>query len=359
MKSYCNLPFDRIKLDYDGRYQSCCHQSTHYGNIIDEGKSLEELYKGQLLKEVKVATLNKNLHSMCNNNECPHYKTELNRSHDVFVTKYPKQIEFALSPRMCNIGGKNPTRKTACAMCPRSDEGWMKAYIDGTIPDRTDEMLKFIKPAMPYLEAISVLGIIEPFFKGQIFDVLDKLEFKKYREKILLWTFCNVTLFNPKVQKKYHEYVKKTTLGFSVDAATPETYIKVRKVNKFHLVKRNLIHYFKKCKEENRWDESFISNNINMWNLHELSDMVKFAKEVGAPHIQFSPTYLEGLNTQLPKNVFCNKDNWEIFDEAQTKAIEVGKEIGQSVQFYVPLHRGFKTGLYNQDLNQLKLINNV
>ena len=24
------------------------------------------------------------------------------------------------------------------------------------------------------------------------------------------------------------------------------------------------------------------------------------------------------------------------------KAIEVGKEIGQSVQFYVPLHRGFK-----------------
>jgi len=96
-----------------------------------------------------------------------------------------------------------------------------------------------------------------------------------------------------------------------------------------------------------------------MWNLHELSDMVKFAKEVGAPHIQFSPTYLEGLNTQLPKNVFCNKDNWEIFDEAQTKAIEVGKEIGQSVQFYVPLHRGFKTGLYNQDLNQLKLINNV
>ena len=80
---------------------------------------------------------------------------------------------------------------------------------------------------------------------------------------------------------------------------------------------------------------------------------------------------IEGLrNSELDRTNFSveidsdfatqsNKDNWEIFDEAQTKAIEVGKEIGQSVQFYVPLHRGFKTGLYNQDLNQLKLINNV
>ena len=68
MKSYCSLPFDRFKIDFDGRYHSCCHQTNYYGNIFDEGKSMEELYKGQLLKEVKVATLNKELHSMCNNN---------------------------------------------------------------------------------------------------------------------------------------------------------------------------------------------------------------------------------------------------------------------------------------------------
>ena len=79
-----------------------------------------------------------------------------------------------------------------------------------------------------------------------------------------------------------------------------------------------------------------------MLNVHEVSDMVRYAKEVGAPHIQFTPTHSEDQGFNLPKNQFCNKDNWEIFDEAQIKAIEVGKEIGQSVQFYVPLHRGFK-----------------
>ena len=74
-------------------------------------------------------------------------------------------------------------------MCPRSNEEWMKPYIDGTIPDRTDQLLEFIKPAIPTLETLTVLGIIEPFYRGQIFDVLDKLEFKKYNEHTLFLDF--------------------------------------------------------------------------------------------------------------------------------------------------------------------------
>ena len=343
MKAYCGLPFERFRIDFDGQYQSCCHQTSYYGNIFDEGKSLKDLYSRQhKLKEVKVATLNQSLHNMCNNNTCPHYTTDLERNKEVSIREYPTQIEFALSPLMCNIGGLKPTAKTACAMCPRSNKEWMKPYLDGTIPDRTDEMLEFIKPAIPTLETLTILGIIEPFFKGQIFDVLDKLEFKKYKENILFWTFCNGTLFGEKNQNKFLTYVDKSCFGFSVDAATSKTYQKVRKLNYFDTVKRNLTSWFKKCKEEGRWDESFIANNINMWNLHEVPDMVKYAKEVGAKLIEFTPTHGEESKTQLPKEAYCNAQNWELFDEAQQKAIEVGKEIGQPVRFYVPLHRGFK-----------------
>ena len=180
MKAYCGLPFERFRIDFDGQYQSCCHQTSYYGNIFDEDKSLKDLYSRQHeLREVKVATLNQSLHSMCNNNTCPYYTTDLERNQEVSIRGYPTQIEFALSPLMCNIGGLKPTAKTACAMCPRSNKEWMKPYLDGTIPDRTDEMLEFIKPAIPTLETLTVLGIIEPFFKGQIFDVLDKLSSHK------------------------------------------------------------------------------------------------------------------------------------------------------------------------------------
>jgi hypothetical protein len=343
MKAYCDLPFIRFRVDFEGGYHSCCHQDEYYGNIFKEGKTIEELFKGPSLREVKVACVNDELHSICNNNRCPHFKADLPKKFEVNpVAQYPKQIEMALSPRMCNIGGKNPTPKTACTMCPRSNAAWMEKYINGTVPDRTDEVLEFIKPALPTLECLTILGIIEPFYQNQIFDVFDKLDFKQYRDQIQVWTFCNATLFGDKVQDRYHEYVKKSIFGFSVDAATPETYKKIRRLNYFHVVKRNLTNYFKKCKEEQRWDESFIANNINMWNVHEVSDMVKFAKEVGAPHIQFVPTHGQDDGYNLPKHYYCNEDNWQIFDEAQEKAIEVGKEIGQSVQFYVPLHRGFK-----------------
>ena len=344
MKSYCNVPFIRFRIDFDGQYHSCCHQNGYYGNIFKEGKTIDELFKGQLLREVKVATLNNELHKICNNNQCPLYKTNLIKEYEVDpVAKYPKQIEMALSPRMCNIGGKNPTPNTACAMCPRSSKIWMQPYLDGTIPDRTDEVLEFIKPTFPTLETFTILGIIEPFYQNQIFNIFDKVEFKKYRDQIKVWTFCNATLFGEKVQERYYEYVKKSVFGFSVDAATPETYKKIRRLDYFNVVKRNLTSYFKKCREDDeRWDESFIANNINMWNVHEVSDMVRYAKEVGAPHIQFTPTHSEDQGYNLPKTQFCNKNNWQIFDEAQEKAIEVAKEIGQSIHFYVPLHRGFK-----------------
>lgn len=344
MKSYCNLPFERFRIDFNGEYQSCCHQTDYYGNIFDEGKSLKDIWSRQSkLREVKVATLNQSLHKMCNNNTCPLYTTNLEKNKEVTLNEYPTQIEFALSPLMCNIGGENPTPKTACAMCPRSNADWMKPYIDGTIPDRTDQLLEFIKPAVATnLETLTVLGIIEPFYRGQIFDVLDKLEFKKYNEHTLFWTFCNATLFGEKNQKKFLEYVNKSCFGFSVDAATPETYKKVRKLNYFDTVTRNITNWFDRCKEEGRWDESFIANNINMWNVHEVPDMVRYAKQVGARLIEFTPTHGEKTGTQLPYDAYCTEHNWEIFDEAQEKATEVGKQIGMPVRFYVPLHRGFK-----------------
>ena len=53
MKAYCTLPFDRIKIDADGAYQSCCHQKAYYGNILPDGITLEEAFKGKTLVSVK------------------------------------------------------------------------------------------------------------------------------------------------------------------------------------------------------------------------------------------------------------------------------------------------------------------
>jgi len=346
MKSYCNLPFIRLKIDDDGRYQSCCHQTTYYGNLLEDGVTLEEAMKSTVLKDVRVSTLNNKLHSTCNNTICPMYYKDLsNKPHEVEISIYPKQIELSLPSTWCNIGGLTPTRDTACIMCPRSSPNHMSRYLDGTIGDNTDKLLEIIKPAIPHLETFTVLGIAEPFYKGRIFDVFDKLEFKKYKDNIMFWTFCNGSLFGDQNQEKYiNEYVTWSRIGFSIDASTPETYQKIRRLDYYKTITRNLENYFNKVnKFSTKRDWSFTAYNINEINLHEMEDMVRFSHNVGANRIEFSLTYDNemGMGMALNKKLLCNKDNWQKFWEMQQRVEQLAKELNFQVDFYVPFHKGF------------------
>ena len=338
-KTLCALPFHRMKIDSNGRWQSCCHQTEYYGNIFESNNTIEEDFKNIYLKEVKNSVLKGELHRMCNNTECPLFYQERKKTHNTFLTKYPKQLEIALPSTWCNIGGFKPTPDTACIMCPRSSTEYMKKF--GNHPDMTDKILEYIQPAMPTLENLSILGIIEPFFKRKLFDIFDKINFKKYQENIFFWTFCNATLFSDKIQNEYLEYVKRGNIGFSVDAATPKTYKKIRRLDYFKTIERNLTLWFKKVKEKNIEDYSFICNNINLLNVHEMGDMVRFTKKVGASTLQLNPTYISYPDMKLDKKHLCNKNNWEIFWEGQLEAEKVAKELKINLKIYRPFHLGY------------------
>ena len=72
MKSNCLLPFYRLKLDADGYFQSCCHQSEWYGNIFeDDTITIENIMKQPKSLEVKTSCINSSLHKMCDNERCP------------------------------------------------------------------------------------------------------------------------------------------------------------------------------------------------------------------------------------------------------------------------------------------------
>ena len=339
MKSYCSLPFTRLKIDADGSFQSCCHQTTLYGNFITDNLTLEEAMNLPQLKEVRVSTLNNTLHSGCNNKQCPVYFTNLERNLEVSIQKYPEQIELALPSTWCNIGGLNPTPKTACVMCPRSSTN----YMNSTLEDNTDKLLEIIKPAIPFLKTFTVLGIAEPFWKGRIFDILDKIEFKKYKKDILFWTYCNGSLFGDKYQDLFlNEYTEKSCIGFSIDAATPETYKKIRRLDYHKTIVKNLEKYFNKVNNlEHKRDWSFTANNINEINLHEMEDMLRLGNNVGANKVQFTLTYTSDEGMALPKKLMCNENNWEKFWEKQQRVEQLAKELNQKVEFYYPFHGGF------------------
>lgn len=341
MKVYCNLPRERLKIDANGDFQSCCHQTVHYGNIIEDDINIEDIPKIQLLRDVRVETLNNKLHSNCNNRMCPLYHTNLEKNNQVSLTKYPKQIELALPPTWCNIGGLNPTQDTACIMCPRSSLQFIQTMSN--MDDRTDLLLEKVKPAIPYLETFTILGIAEPFYKGRIFEILDKIEFKKYKEKILFWSFSNGTLFSEKYQDLFlYEYTDKSCIGFSIDAANPETYIKIRRLDYLKTIERNLESFFKKTHDFNHLrDWSFVTYNINMINLYEMEDMLRFGNSIGADKVQYNLTYISDPGIKIDRDLLCNENNWEFFWEQQLKIEELAKVLNQKIEFYIPFHNGY------------------
>lgn len=339
MKAYCNLPFTRMKIDADGVYQSCCHQRTYYGNLLTDNITIEEAFSGNQLREVKNSVMTKKLHSSCNNTHCPMFFTELERNVDVELGKLPIQIELNLPSTWCNIGGISPTPETACIMCPRSSKKFMRTENI----DNTDRLLEIIKPVISSLEALSILGIAEPFWKGKVFDILDTLEFKKYKENITFWTFTNGTIFNKKVQDRFiDEYTSYTSLGFSIDAGNSTTYKKIRRLDYYKTIERNVEQYFNKVNSHSeKRDWSFISHNINLLNVGDMTEMIRFANSIGANKVLFNLTYISTDGISIPLNYLCNQSNWEIFWEAQQQAEQLGKELNQHIEFYVPFHKGF------------------
>jgi len=340
MKSYCAYPWTRLKVDADGSYQSCCHQNTYYGNFLTEGITIEEAMKSTMLREVRKATLNNWLHDACNCKQCPVFHTNKDKNVDVELHPYPRDIELALPGNWCNIGGLDPTAETACIMCPRSSATFMEGPHS---KDNTDKLLELIKPAIPHLHTLSILGVAEPFYKGRLFDIFDKLDFKTHKDRIFFWSFCNATLFGEKYQDLFlNEYTSKTCMGFSIDAATPETYIKIRRLDYYKTVVRNLEKYFNKVNNfENKRDWSYVTYNINLLNLHEVEDMLRFGNNVGADKVQFTLTYLPVEGIALGKEYLCNEDNWQQFWEKQQRLEQLAKELKQRIEFYVPFHGGF------------------
>lgn len=345
MKVYCTLPFTRMKINSDGEYHSCCHQNIHYGNIIKEDITIKEAFNKDIIKDIQNSILGNNLHDACNTTRCPFYskRNELDTlsMDDVEYTDQPIDFELSLPSSHCNIGGTDPTPDTACPMCPRASVPFME-HEPST--DLIEIVLDKLKPIMNKVKILNIQGIAEPFWKGKVFEILNKLDFKKYRNVIHFWSFTNGTVFGDKIQDKFIEMVGFASLGFSIDAATPETYIKVRKLNYFKTIERNLKKYFEKTKNlknENGWLHSFTTYNINMINVHEMEQMVRWSHAIGADRTEFTLTFISAPEIPIGTENICNKNNWRIFWNGQQRAMEVAKELDYSVTFYVPFHGGF------------------
>jgi pyruvate-formate lyase-activating enzyme len=166
-----------------------------------------------------------------------------------------------------------------CVMCYtrmlHTREGKEGRNLDETAFDK-------IAPHLRGFEVISLHGIGEPLAGKELFSILKSIDSSKTKVQF------NSNGLNLS-EEKSRELVKNglSLINFSVDAATAETYQKIRRVN-FHRVIGN-IRRLSEIKKEMAARRPVIEMNMTLMrsNFEEAGQFVYLAKDLGAEGVSF------------------------------------------------------------------------
>lgn len=335
-ETFCALPFTKLILNSWGEVSMCCHQLTQLGKL-DESTEVLDIWRNAVSEEVRSKTDDGELHPVCTSwNSCPFivkertmYKRHMYKRHT-----YPVYLEICLPDKHCNVGGENPgPDNPACIMCRRN-------FHIPDQPDLTEFLSVKAKPLMPYLRQLCVLGIAEPFWKDAVFKVFDIVEFDRYRHRIQFTTNTNGICLNEKVARKFFDSVSHSDLSWSLDSASPETHMKIRRLDAFDHVVSNLRRWLKMREEYGgkKAHQVCIYNNINLLNVHEMTKMVELAHEWGVDNMVMLPTYDQSGVVELGE-IMLSEKNVKVFkrasEQARAKADELGVKLHYSKRFDV------------------------
>ena len=328
IKSYCEKPLVRFRVDCEGNASFCHHQNPegglnpYIGNLLED--DFEQIWFGEIADEVRHSVLNDSKHAKCSVTGCP-FNSPFQKF-DVVYNEYPTHLEIDLPNTKCNIGGEVPTEENpACIMCKRSSIEFKPQR------DKLTDVLLKLKNIVPNLVQIDIQGFAEPFHERLIFDVLDVLGFDDHCNQIKLTLMTNGTLLSEDVMREYLSRVPNSVTNWSLDAATPEVYSAIR-FHDFELVLKNLYSF---ASARNSKKQFLLNhNNINVVNVKDVEGMVHIASQINAEHVEFNPT--GGHN----KSIIVNESNCGMFYRAQKIIERTAKELGVNVVFLRPLDLG-------------------
>jgi wyosine [tRNA(Phe)-imidazoG37] synthetase (radical SAM superfamily) len=281
-KLFCPTPFKYMEIVANGDAILCCYIEKRAG-IIREN-NLQGVYNSSAAREIRASILDGTFR-YCNLKACPHFTSgELPLANDCAGTDFEeiiannsvvmdkKSIWISFDAR-CNL---------KCISC-RGD--YLKC--SETEVERIDGLLKDIEANLSHLDQIGFSGNGDPFASPSIRKFMYELDVSKYPNlKITLLT--NGQLFNESAweqMEKGRSAIK--SIQVSVDAATKESYEKIRLGGSFDKLKKNL-EFIGGLRRQNLIKEFIISFVVNAINFNEMAKFVEMGKELGCDQVYFS-----------------------------------------------------------------------
>lgn len=206
------------------------------------------------------------------------------------LESYPSYIEVEVTTR-CNL---------KCIICERT-------YWDEPNRDMSFEEFKYIIDQFPRLKWIGLTGIGESFINK---DFLKMLEYVKSKD-ILIELYDTFYFIDKKTSEELVR-LKVDKVFASIDAATKQTYEKIRVGSDFEKIIANVKELFRQKKEKETFFPKisfhYIVNKLNLSEIPQYIDLVNNITEGSQTSIQFTRMLHEykqtkDLFTEVPKEI--------------------------------------------------------
>jgi wyosine [tRNA(Phe)-imidazoG37] synthetase (radical SAM superfamily) len=329
MKVFCDLPWKKAYVEADGSWHFCCHDNeNNLGNV--NVKSIKETWYSPLATEVRRQIAAGILPQGCKCRCCPFRFQQLVPKFEVSEQSGPSWVEIALPNTCCNVGGTKPTPETACMFCPRASRDFVPQKEITFWP-----MLDKLRPLIPDLGLLSICGVGEPFWRNQLWRVLNILDFYRYRH-IRLAITSNALVFDKDQADRMLSQVPHSGIHFSLDAVSEGIYSKIRRGN-FREAMTNIKYYVLHPRRNREQQEAHINYHINMLNIGNCEKMIRMWTGMPIQGIHVSPTY---FNVPGTEHLLVNPENAALFKAAEQKMMKAAEEIGVPLIFFGPLDNG-------------------
>ena len=263
----CNELDFRVQIDEYGNVWGCCPEwvSVPFGNILKD-KNLYNSYRARI---IKLSSLNKTF-CFCDLKRCRWYNSKEIPSEkvkiDFKIIDVPEYVIF-LTDNTCNL---------RCVSCRQ------KFYIAPKKQQKKTHLINEKILDTKWLDTATVMmaGQGEIFFSKEYLHLLDMIKHGKKLDVL-----SNGNLFDESKWKLITSKFDDISVSISMDAATKETYTKIRHGNFDKLVKN--INMLGKYRKEEKFYYFKLNFVVQKRNMNEMIDFVKFAKKNNADVIHF------------------------------------------------------------------------
>lgn len=262
----CNNLERMCNIDSNGQIWGCCATwvKIPFSNLLKNKET--DLYDNYAARIIKLSSLNKT-YCFCNFNKCKYNHQKTTENKELNTKKYPDEITISID-ETCNL---------KCTSC-------RKHYYKASKKEKFKQNLiveKLKKTGWLDKSIITMAGQGEVFYSNIYKDIL-KSDIKRDTIKLL----TNGTLFNKKNWDFISSIYKNIYISISIDAATKETYQKLRCGN-FEYLKKNL-EMLGKLRKENKIKEIQYNFVVQKDNYKEIPEFIKMAMEYNVDMIQFT-----------------------------------------------------------------------